>query len=134
MSKKEQGGKREGRPAAEWVAFGIASALVLAVISAIVVEWLRPDVEPPRQFELSVVEVLETPDAYHATVRVRNTGTQTAENVKVRAELRVDRSMETSEHTLRFLAGHDAAELVYVFGEDPRQGRLDVSVVSYLIP
>ncbi len=124
--------ERPPRSAAEWTTFGVAVAVLLAIMAAIGVEASRhnDDAAP-----VAVIKgTRRVGDQFHVAVVVANEGDKAASNVQVNASLEVDGDTLEGDQTVDFLAGSDEEELVFVFGEDPDDGELSVEVSGFTVP
>ena len=135
MSPRTRRRERGARSGAEWVSFGVASAVVLVLVGLLVVTWVGGPLDEPA-FEVLTDGGARTDHGQHFVVaKVENTGDETAENVEVLAELLFDEEVvEEATQTIDFLSGGEVEEVTFAFVEDPRQGHVDVRVVSYGVP
>jgi uncharacterized protein (TIGR02588 family) len=124
--------KRAGRTSAEWTTFAVSVLILLVMIAAIVSEAVRhhDDAQP--------VAVVGTTrrigEQYQVEVSVENRGDKAASAVQVTASLELAGETTESDQVVDFLAGGDAEELVFVFEDDPGDGKLDVAVASFTVP
>jgi uncharacterized protein (TIGR02588 family) len=127
----DEGGRRHP---AEWVAFGIASALLALVVGAILAFVATGPARPPR-FTVSAPQTRVADGAFHIRTEVRNTGEETAESVQVAAELvRDGETVAEGDQVIDFLPGGETREVEFVFSADPSSGLLDVRVTGYVVP
>lgn len=119
---------------AEWTAFAIAAAVVLAVVAGIVVLWSGGSGDADAAFSVRVVGTQPAGSAYATTVEIRNNGGRTAEEVQVVAELHLGEEVLEGEQVVQFIPGGGTADVVFVFPQDPGGGRLDVRVAAYQVP
>ena len=124
--------RRRPTTGAEWVTFGIAAVIVLAVIGAILSQVAAPSAPPSPIVEVDAA--VERDGRFVVPVRLRNAGDETAQDVQVTATLTTDDGETTSDQVLDFLAGGEEEELEFVFGEDPADGELVVEVGGYRLP
>lgn len=131
----EQEPRQTPRSPAEWTTFGIASAILTAIIGLVLYSGLaRPD-RPPVLSVTRQSEIREEQGQFYVPFAVTNDGTDTAESVQVIAELRMNGEVEESgEQQIDFLSGGETEEGTFVFSRDPRQGELIVRVASYKLP
>jgi len=123
---------RSERSLAESVTLGVC-AVILGVVVALIVSQAPHEDEQPAPLA-TIEHVEQVGDGFHATVRVTNTGGQTASNVQVSAELVVAGERTGGDQTIDFLAPDDSATVAFVFANDPATGDLTVDVTSYAIP
>ena len=117
---------------AEWVTFGTAAAIVLAVVGLILVQ--VPGPEAPPAPVVQVGEAVEREDHFFVPVAVVNRGDATAQNVQITATLTLDDGEVTADQVVDFLAGGEEERLEFVFEDDPAEGELDVAVGGYTVP
>lgn len=121
------------RRAAEWTVFAVSALIVASVAVAIGLRAFGSDVPPA--FTTTVQQIEEREGDYYVMVVVENTGDVTAEEVKVDATLHPPGSPPVAaDQTVMFLGGHETREVTFVFTEDPRVGRLETGVSSFLVP
>ena len=123
--------RRPAKPA-EWVTFGVAACVVLAVVGLILVQ-VPGDQQPPAPV-VRVGEAVERAGGFVVPVDVTNDGDETAQNVQVTATLTVDDGEATSDQVIDFLAGGEEERLEFVFEDDPADGELEVVVGGYSLP
>lgn len=124
--------ERPPRTSAEWVTFGVALALLLGVLAAILSDAVR---EAAPAHPVAVVgETLRVGDVFHVAVTVENRGDKAATDVQVVATLQRDGRTVEADQVVDFLAGDDDAELTFVFDEDPSQSQLSVAVTGFSAP
>ncbi len=127
--------QQQGRTLAEWVTFGIATALLLGVGGLVLYLWFGVPQTPPVITISQTGDTREVAGQYYVPFTVRNTGGGTADAVKVHAELRIgDQVVEESEQQFDFLSGGETEEGAFVFDQDPRSGELKMGVDSYKLP
>ncbi|HEY1011529.1 MAG TPA: TIGR02588 family protein [Herpetosiphonaceae bacterium] len=123
------------RTGAEWTAFGVAAAILLAVLGAVGYLWAdQGDGEP--QIEISQAgEIRQRGDSFYVPFEVRNLGGATAAEIQLEAELTgADGEPEPASQQIGFLAGGETERGAFVFSSDPRQGELTLRVAGYLDP
>ena len=116
----------------EWVTFGVASVIVLAVVVAILSQVTASSAPPSPAVEVAPVE--ERDGRYVVPVTLTNEGDETAQDVQVTATLTTDEGETTSDQVLDFLAGGEEEQLEFVFEDDPANGELVVVVGGYRLP
>lgn len=124
------------RTTVEWITLGISVLIVAAVIGLIIYAYVTQGSTPPViDASAPVDRVRQVQDRYYLPVEVRNSGGQTAKDVRVAISLTTpDGKTETAEVLIDFLAGEETAHATAVFTRDPRQGTVAVGVISYLAP
>ncbi|TVQ14544.1 MAG: TIGR02588 family protein [Leptolyngbya sp. DLM2.Bin27] len=123
------------RSAAEWVTFGVASAILLGLVGLIFFDWQANQNRPPA-FAVAVSEAVRVTDGrYYVPFAITNTGGRIARMVQVTAELDIAGvDEETGEQQIDFLSGHETKAGSFVFSHDPQGGELTVRVASYRLP
>lgn len=127
-----EGARRRPTTSAGWVTFGVAAAILVAVLGAILSE-VTATSEPPSP----VVEVgtaVERRGRFVVPVTLSNEGDETAQDVQVTATLTIDDVETTSDQVVAFLAGGEDQRLEFVFRDDPAEGELVVDAGSYHLP
>ncbi len=132
MSDNEADNKRAPRTAAEWVTFAVSLVVLSLLIGAMLVEAQQSD-EPPRPVA-RITTTKHMGDQFQVTVKVENKGDLAAEAVQVVASLEIDGETTEGDQVVDFLAGDDEAELVFVFGDDPDDGKLTAEVTGFTVP
>lgn len=125
-------GRRRPTTGAEWVTFGIAAVIVLAVLGAILSQVAAPSVPPSPTVEVQAA--VERDGRFVVPVTLTNDGDETAEDVQVTATLTTDDGETTSDQVVAFLAGGEEERLEFVFEDDPGDGELAVEVGGYRLP
>lgn len=132
-----RGAERDGgsRPLAEWVSFGVAAVVLLAVAGLVVYLWVAVPPTPPVVTVAPDGPVRPEAGQFYIPVKVANSGGLTADAVVVRAELRVGgETVEEGELEFDFLSGGESEEGAFVFSRDPAEGELVLRVASYRMP
>lgn len=126
---------RHGRSLAEWVTFGIATLVLIAIVSLVIYDWVAtPNTAPVIELTQSG-EIREVNGQYYIPFTIKNIGGNTAEAVQLIAELKIDGEVEESgEQQIDFLAGDESEEGAFVFNRDPSEGELILRVGSYKMP
>lgn len=120
--------RKPKRTSAEWTTFGVAVAILLVMMGAILAEALQThdDAQP-----VAVVgQTTHIGDQYQVQVTVENKGDKAASNVQVVASL----GDTEGDQVVDFLAGGDDEELIFVFNDDPSAGELEVEVTGFTVP
>ncbi|MEY2426294.1 MAG: hypothetical protein QOI61_1866 [Actinomycetota bacterium] len=123
---------RPKRSTAEWTTFGVAVAILVIVMAAILVEALQThhDAQPVA----TIASTQRVGDQFQVRVTVANKGDKAASNVQVVASLEHNGETTEGDQVVDFLAGGDEEELVYVFADDPDAGELSVEVTGFTVP
>lgn len=124
--------ERPPRSAAEWTTFAISVAIVLGLMVTILLE-ARETNQPARPVA-SIGTTERVGEAFHVTVKVENRGHLAAEQVQVLASLEIDGETTEGDQVVDFLAGQDEQELVFVFADDPEDGKLTAEVTGFTVP
>lgn len=119
---------RPKRTSAEWTTFGVAVAILLVVMGAILVEALQS--HDKAQPVATVERTERVGESFHVRVLVENKGDLAASNVQVVASL----DDTEGDQVVDFLAGGDDEELVFVFADDPSDGEFAVEVTGFTVP
>lgn len=126
-------GTPRSRP--EWVTFGASLALVAAVIAAALASGLSGPEGPPAVSASRAGPVERVGESFRVPFEVRNGGGDTAADVQVTAELRIDgRLAGEGEQSFAFLSGGETESGAFVFSDDPAGGTLTIGVASYADP
>ena len=132
-----QGAARHGpRSSAEWITLAISSLIVLGLFGVTTYFYLTGSELPAIvEVEPRLAETYQAGSRFYLPVTVRNTGGATGEEVRARVTLTDPTGrQEAAEVMVQFLAGGGSSRAVVAFGSDPRQGRIDAVVLSYLEP
>lgn len=128
-------GERPPRTRAEWWTFGIAVALVAAVVGVVCVSWATGPSGPPALRAEQSGPVTRDGAAYRVPFEARNEGGEAAAAVQVVAELTIDGTVEgEGEQSIAFLSGGERESGAFLFDADPATGELTISVASYARP
>ncbi len=123
------------RPLAEWVSFGVATAILLAVAGLVIYLWVAVPATPPVVSVTRAGPVRREGGQFYIPVRVTNSGGLTADAVVVRGELVVDgETVEEGDLQFDFLSAGEAEEGAFIFAHDPAEGQLELRVGSYRLP
>jgi uncharacterized protein (TIGR02588 family) len=127
--------KKEGKSLAEWVAFGVAAAILSTITGLVLYVWLGQQRQPPILSITYKKEIREVNGQFYIPFTLTNQGGETVESVRVFAELEMNnRSKEQGEQEIDFLSGSEEREGAFVFSKNPRQGKLTLRVTSYKLP
>jgi uncharacterized protein (TIGR02588 family) len=116
------------------VVFGVAAGIVAALAIAIGWLWLQPyDPAHISVQQLGSPRVVATQT--YISAEVTNEGDETAENVQVHAEMKVDDEVVSeAEQIIDFLSGDEAEEVVFVFAHMPPNAEVELTVASFKVP
>jgi uncharacterized protein (TIGR02588 family) len=125
---------RPGRPLAEWIAFGVSLAVVVALV-ALVLAASRAGGEAVIVAEPRLAATRLEGGRYYVPLEIRNDGEGTAEEVRVVAiHSSREGKVTEAEVVIDLLATRERAEAFVSFVDDPRTGSLAVEVRSYRTP
>ncbi len=134
--RRAKGNWGAGRTIAEWTTLGTSVLILFAVIVLLSYEYFassarQPVVEAQPQLE----EIRQAGGAYYLPVDVTNRGERTAEDVRVQVSLSSGQGQqETSQFSLKFLAGSATERGTVIFREDPLKGNITVDAISFRKP
>jgi uncharacterized protein (TIGR02588 family) len=127
--------KRPPRSRAEWVTFSVATGIVTAIASLIVVAWITQRDTPADLTVQRVGPVRSVNGQFYVPFEVANRGGKTAESVQVIAELKVNNTLEEAgDLQIDFLSSQETAQGEFLFTRDPSQGELLLRVAGYKQP
>lgn len=132
---KSHSPKHKGRSVAEWTSliFSIAVILIPLIIisSHYVTEGSKPayvhvdvDTKNTKKFE----------DKYYVPVIVRNEGDEVAENLQVTIEQTIGDKSDKNTFQIHFLTGGSKQKAFVILDKDPKEGKLQTNIESYLVP
>jgi uncharacterized protein (TIGR02588 family) len=124
--------RSNGRTVAEWVTFGVSSAILATVLGLIAVQ--LPDSDDPAAPVAQVDAERSLDGRHYVDVSVTNQGDEPASNVQVNASLVIDASTTQGDQTIDFLAAREEVQLTFVFDDDPANGELTVAVTGFTHP
>lgn len=134
-SSEPQPNAQQQRTSAEWVTFGIASAILTAIVGLVFYSWVTQRDQPPVLSIAPSATIRQEQGQFYVPFTLSNTGGETAESVQVLAELRINGKVEeTGEQQVDFLAGGETEEGAFIFTQNPQQGQLVLRVASYKLP
>ncbi len=122
------------RTLAEWVTFGVAALILLAIIGGVIYDWIATPPTPPVLTVRQKDDVRRENGQFYVHFEVENSGGETAEAVQVISTLRVGEEEQEGEQQIDFLSGGETAEGAFVFTLDPAAGELELRVASYKLP
>lgn len=127
--------QQKQRSVAEWITFSIASLIVASIVGLVLFSWLTLSDRPPILAIEQSGQIRQAEGNFYVPFTLTNKGGETADAVRVTAELRIDGKVEQSgEQQINFLAGGEAEQGVFLFGRNPRTGELRLRVASYQKP
>ncbi|HEY0734477.1 MAG TPA: TIGR02588 family protein [Herpetosiphonaceae bacterium] len=123
------------RSLAEWVTFGVATLVLITIVSLVIYDWVATPNTPPVIELTQSGEIRQVNGQYYIPFTIKNIGGNTAEAVQLIAELKIDGEVEESgEQQIDFLAGDESEEGAFVFNRNPGEGELILRVGSYKMP
>jgi uncharacterized protein (TIGR02588 family) len=132
MSESEQ---KQQRSVAEWVTFSIASSIVAGIVGLVLYSWAKVGNEPPVLAIEQSGKVRQTSGSFYVPFTLTNKGGETADAVRVTAELQIGGKVEEmGEQQFDFLAGGEAEEGTFLFSRNPQNGKLILRVTGYRKP
>ncbi|MGB3786578.1 MAG: TIGR02588 family protein [Phormidesmis sp.] len=134
-SQDTESNSKESRSVAEHISFLIALAILLGIVGSVGYLWVSDRAQSPPVLQLSTDSAEQRKASYYLPFSVTNLGGQTAVNVQIIAELRINNEIvESGEQTIDFLSHEEEAEGAFVFVRNPNEGELTVRVASYSEP
>lgn len=125
--------RRGARTSPEWVTFGVATAILMLVVSALVGLALREN-EPATPLAGRPGPVREIDGRFYVAVDVVNDGDEAAAEVQVTAELTIGGVTTSGEQVIDFLGGGESQSVTFVFTDDPATAELSISVTAFAAP
>ncbi|MBW4696338.1 MAG: TIGR02588 family protein [Aphanocapsa lilacina HA4352-LM1] len=123
------------RTLAEQVSFGLCVAILAGLVGLVIYDWIALNGKAAVLVAAPAGAVRSAGGQFYVPFAVENQGGQTAEAVRVEAELRsAEGSREVAEQEIDFLAGGEKETGVFVFERDPREGQLRLRVSGYKVP
>lgn len=127
--------QRPKRSAAEWITFSIASLILAVLVGLVLYTWSTKKDQPPVLSVAPAGADRTAPGQFYIPFEVTNTGGETAETIRVIAELEVNGEVvEEGEQEIDFLAKGEKEEGAFVFSRNPRKGKLTLRVAGYKLP
>jgi uncharacterized protein (TIGR02588 family) len=131
MSQPEQ---KQQRSVAEWITFSIASSIVAGIVGLVLYSWVKVGNRPPVLEIAPSGKIRQAEGSFYVPFTLTNKGGETADAVRVNAELIDGDVKEMGEQQFNFLAGGEAEEGVFLFRRNPQNGKLILRVASYRKP
>jgi uncharacterized protein (TIGR02588 family) len=123
------------RSFAEWITFSIASLIVASIVGLVLYSWLKVGDLPPILAIAQSGQIRQAEGNFYVPFTLTNKGGETADAVRVTAELRIDGKVEQrGEQQIDFLAGGEVEEGVFLFSRNPQNGELILRIASYQKP
>lgn len=130
MSKGHFPSSRRKRSRAEWISLGISTFIVLALVALVIFNRYNKGNRPATIYARTVDSLFrESQGMYYLPIEVVNTGSKTAEAVKVQGTT----GSETRDFEIDYLDGEEKARGTLVFTTDPRI-QLKLEVISFREP
>lgn len=127
--------QRPKRSPAEWTTFSIATLILAVLIGLVLYAWFTKKDQPPVLSVTPIDAARTAPGQFYVPFEVTNTGGETAETIRVIAELEVNGEVvEDGEQEIDFLAKGEKEEGAFVFSRNPREGELTLRVAGYKLP
>lgn len=95
--------------AVEKIILVLSALLVIATMAYLLYTWIEGASSPPK-IVTEIGEISQKGESYEVCLKVRNTGAQTAENVKIEVRAGTTGKAETAEVEFQYLPGRSAAE------------------------
>ncbi len=122
--------KRQKRTLAEWVSLCVSAFIVLALVALVIFNRYNKGDNPPAIFARTLDSLYREANGIHyIPIEVTNTGSKTAEGVKIQGTL----GNETRDFDIDFLDGEEKARGTLAFTSDPR-AHLKLEVISFREP
>jgi uncharacterized protein (TIGR02588 family) len=135
VSSSKQPEPKSRRSFAEWISFGIATLILVAIAGLVIFDWLTTKQQPPILVVTHNNSVRAAQGQFYVPFTVSNLGGSTAESVQVVASLQIhEKVKESGDQQIDFLAGGEKEEGAFIFSHDPRRGQLILRVASYKLP
>jgi uncharacterized protein (TIGR02588 family) len=96
--------------------------------------WLGRQSQPPVLSVVAGKKIRQSKGQFYVPFTLTNEGGETAESVRVNAELEIDNTVEEGEQEIDFLSSKEVQEGAFIFKGDPKKGKLSLRVSSYKLP
>lgn len=135
MSDDHGGSSGSSRPSGtEWAVGVLGGLAVLALLGFLAYQAVAV-ADEPAALRAQATAVERTPAGYVTTVRVRNVGGQTAQDVHLTGELTRDGTrVDSATATLPYVPARSEREATLVFGTDPATADLSVTATGFGYP
>ena len=121
------------RPLLEWAVAGFGLVVTAGVLIALALAALAP--ASPPVLSARAAATTPVPAGYRVEVEVRNSGRRTAAGVEVEGVLTPPGGApETATASLDYAPTGGVETLSLLFREDPRRGRLELTVRGWSVP
>jgi uncharacterized protein (TIGR02588 family) len=118
----------------EWLALGIGSAALVAVLAILIADGLGGgDLPPDIAIELHVEEAYETDQGWLLPATLTNLGDEAAEALDLEAVATVAGIEETSALQVDYAPSRSDVEITFGFSAAP-DGEVEVRVVGFRLP
>lgn len=135
QTESKQNQKQTKRSLAEWCTFGIASAILATVVGLVLYAWLGKQDQPPILSVTREKDIRQVNRQFYVPFTLINKGGETAESVRITAELEVNNKVEEAgEQEIDFLSSGETQEGAFIFSKNPSTGKLSMRVSSYNLP
>lgn len=126
--------KRPNKNAVEWIVFFASAAITAAAVGYLAYSAIREKKTPP-DLRITAFDPQPMHSGHRVEVEVRNTGDQTAEQVRVEVALhREGREVERAELDIVFVPRKSARRGWVTFRNDPRGCTIATRAMSYETP
>lgn len=123
------------RSPAEWITFGVAAVILATVIGLVLYVWLGKQRQPPVLSVTYEKAIREVDGQFYVPFILTNKGGETVESVRVFAELEISGgTKEEGEQEVDFLSSGEVQEGAFIFSKNPKNGKLNLRVISYKLP
>lgn len=111
----------------------ISALLILCAIAFLI--WEGVSGTTPAAFELEISRIRIAGGQYYVSLKVRNTGGASVQNLGLRVDLQEgDQAIATSRTQLAWMPGHSEREAVVIFRHDPRRYQMEIHLEGYEPP
>lgn len=126
--------KRPEKNALEWIVFAVSAVIIAAAAGYLAYTAVREEKTPP-DLHVRAFDPAATNGGFRMAVEVRNTGDQTAEQVRVEVALeRGGEPVERAELDILFVPRKSSRQGWVTFKNDPRGCTVTTRAMSYEVP